>query len=646
MKVCSDCLRCYDDSIENCDSADHTALTPDARNGDCLQVEGYRIDSQIESGSPVELYEATHIDSGKSVLIRFIRADNEKTKLHDELQKVSLINHPNLARVFESGEHSENEIYVVLELIEGETLRERLEKSSSLAEREAIKIIRQIAEGLEKLHNEDVLHRNINPANIVFTEEGSVKLQNFDPGGIIEKAVIKEANGVAAKTELLRYFSPEQVSGREIDFRSDLYSLAVVFYEILLGRSPYASVNPRAITEYNFNESDTDRLHHDLRALIAYTLKESLQQRLNLRPRSTGNFVRQMRHLELIATPSGFTASDSSATQSENAQPTGPSKNAETTESLSVGKTKSVVPENRTEISDDKVFEDEISEAIDFITKRDESSDDSAEDESAAIVPEIEKPEPIENITFHEIEENSEEVLVEKVAEQEIYFDEYVEVEDFTEFIEVKDFEEYAETDEFESVEQTEPDEEQRKKSLSKERFIMNSFDAYAGTKSYSISKNHIYIAGIFLFILFGGIFLATTFNRHSDAASPQAESLKSQTSEEKDSEKNKTPDGDEPIVIDADRSSEATDDSVERTLPNAGKKLQKKGKNSVKKNPKPDAQDSSEKSNPANQTEPAEPENKKAKDENQDLEEKKKTKKKSDGATRPRIVSDVVIYY
>ncbi|MEO6590338.1 MAG: serine/threonine-protein kinase, partial [Pyrinomonadaceae bacterium] len=306
MKVCSVCRQCYDDSVTICAADDNGSLVQ-ARAGNCLSVEGYRIDFQMENDSPAELYRATHLASEKSVLIRFTKLPDSNSELQKEIETVAAINHPNLARVFEFGKVSGNEFYVVLEDIPGQNLRTFLEQNSVLKERYAIKIARQLAEGLEELHSRGVIHRAVNPANIYFiNSENSnfeVKLQNYDFGGIVQTFVAKSANGIDAKTELFRYFSPEQFAGEKIDFKTDIYSLAVFFYEMLLGRSPYDALNPQAILNFDFNESDVQKLHFDLRALLAYTLRQSLQKIIHLRPPTTNNLARQYRHLELVATP-------------------------------------------------------------------------------------------------------------------------------------------------------------------------------------------------------------------------------------------------------------------------------------------------------------------------------------------------------
>lgn len=305
MKVCSNCLKCYDDSIETCPAEGHPMLT-DLRSGDPLVIEGYRIDSQIESDSPVVRFRATHLASGKKVSAEFISREDSASALEDEMRAAADLVHPNIARVFDFGEVSKDELFVLYEAAPGESLRCFLEKPAPISELQSVEIIRQVAEGLEEIHSASLIHRAVSPENIFVTSssdsELSVKLGNMDFGEVAQKAVAAGANGVDARTEILKYFSPEQLSGKEIDFKSDLYSLAVVFYELLLGRSPYISFDPVTIADFVFNESDLKDLHMDLRALAAYSLREAFQQRLDLRPKTTNSFVRQLRHLEQIAT--------------------------------------------------------------------------------------------------------------------------------------------------------------------------------------------------------------------------------------------------------------------------------------------------------------------------------------------------------
>ena len=348
MKVCSVCRNCYEDSVELCPADDHLPLTQTRPEGLEI-VAGYRMNSRIESNFPTETYKATHLKSGKPVSIRVIKTEKAFLKLEAELQKASQISNPNLAKIFEFGELSENEFYVIEEYFSKQSLRDYLEDKQKFPELQAINIARHISEGLEAIHKAGLIHRAVAPANIYFKDSGSeifsVKLRNFDFGGIMQEALSNRANGVDAKTEMLRYFSPEQYSDKNIDFKSDIYSLAVVLYEMLLGSSPYIALDTEAISDFVFNESDVSDLHLDLRALLAHVLKESLQQRLDLRPANTGMLVRQLRHLEQIANRKKARSGDLSA---DRPKPLGSSESAKSNETPlteEIG-SRSQIPEN------------------------------------------------------------------------------------------------------------------------------------------------------------------------------------------------------------------------------------------------------------------------------------------------------------
>ncbi len=465
MKVCSECQRCYDDSIANCSFEDHGTLT-DARDGDCTLVEGYEINSQIESDSPVELFRATHLDSKKSVLIRIIKADNSSAELRNEMQSYANISHPNLAPIFECGELENKEVYVVSEDLEGQTLRESLNKFSKFTEFQAIKIAKQIAVGLEKLHDSGLLHRNLNPTNIYLKETKKdnfeVKLNYPDFGGIIEKRIVQDANGINAKSEIFEYYSPEQFSDKEIDFKSDLYSLAIVFYEMLLGRTPYELLSPQAIKEYIFNENDVDKLHHDLRALIAYSLRESLHQRLDIRPHSTNKMVRQLRHLELVATPSDFVVKEEESLN----------------EPKWMGKT----------ADREKVIE-ELKQSPSML-KVDETVGENT--------PKYEK------VILSETEHNLEEVYLTSKNHDDIY---------------------YLEKDQIEFIDDLEPLEQTKDNRPS-----INPIATNTPSNSYIFKKSHVYIAGALATILFGSFFLITFYNWQSVANSNEAKLPEQQT--------------------------------------------------------------------------------------------------------------------
>lgn len=500
MKICSVCRQCYDDSAAICTADDNGALIP-ARDGNCLSVEDYRLEFRLEQDFPAEIYKATHLASEKNVLIRFIKAEDASDDLQTEIESVAVINHPNLARVFEFGKVSDDEIYVVSEDIAGQNLRTFLEKNSPLKELHAIKIARQIAEGLEELHSKSVVHRAVSPANIYFinseNKDFEVKLQNYDFGGLVEKKIVKGANGIDAKTEIFRYFSPEQLAGETVDLKSDHYSLAVVFYEMLLGRSPYDALDPQAISNYVFTESDVEKLHFDLRALLGYTLRQSFQHRKNLRPPTTNNLVRQFRHLELVAAPHTISDVRKNTAKEKTKKPF--VREVRLIENKLVEKyfdeqEKIVDLENeKIEIADVRIFEPNLESPENKITP---PQNNFAQNnfEGKVFLQDFESSE----ITIDLPETVSEDIHItnrnfDKQDEPEIYFSDLPDDKDYV----------------------------QEEDLSPADRHIMNSFGAYAEPQHSSFNKNYLYIAGISIAALFG-IFAAVGFfgGQNNDSAS------------------------------------------------------------------------------------------------------------------------------
>lgn len=561
MKICSACGLCYDDSATNCSVEDHGVLTK-SKKGDRFAVSGYKINSEIKSDFPYKFYKATHLSSEKNVLIKFLKIDSAVDELETEITRISPINHPNLARVFEFGRLNEDEFYVVSEEIAGQSLREFLETKSPLLERHAIKIARQIAEALEVLHDAGAIHRAVNPSNIYFTNadnsDFSVKLQNYDFGGIEQKIVAYGANGIDAKTEIYRFFSPEQFTEEIVDSRTDLYSLAVVFYEMLLGRSPYKFLSPQAISKYVFKETDVEKLHYDLRALLAYTLKQSLQHRLSLRPPTTNNLSRQFRHLELVAAPPMMGMQEKQANRNKPKQPVNVAPVQE-----------NIVPIQKT--ASPEIIENEIS-AKENTAPVNESAEEIASEEKAIPMPEfIEVLSADENISEEEnFETDLKPIEIVEISKPSIQtkaeiadenpFDiddpeieisrettklekDYLEnaavnfnTTDLTEFEKALDGIHITnkDRDEFENsppeiFEYAEPEfvEEPPKTEPARDREAANPFISYAAPRQTAFKKTYVYAASVIVLLLCGGLIAANFWQTRSAETSAQTAAQK-----------------------------------------------------------------------------------------------------------------------
>jgi eukaryotic-like serine/threonine-protein kinase len=214
----------------------------------------YKILSLIGIGGMGEVYQARDTEIGRDVAVKILPTalsqDAERLRrFKDEARLLGQLNHPNVLAIYYVGTANEA-FYVVSELLEGETLRERLNRTQ-LAPRKAIDYARQIAAGLAAAHHKGIIHRDLKPENIFITLQGDVKILDF---GIAKLA--KPLNGETVSTEdptrrlntqtgaiigTLSYMSPEQVQGKPVDHRSDIFSFGTVLYEMLSGKRAFDS---------------------------------------------------------------------------------------------------------------------------------------------------------------------------------------------------------------------------------------------------------------------------------------------------------------------------------------------------------------------------------------------------------------------
>ena len=214
----------------------------------------YRIVSKIGAGGMGEVYLAEDTRLERQVALKVLRseiADDEERvrRFVQEAKAASALNHPNILTVYEIG-HFENSRYIATELIKGETLRDRLQ-SGPLSMRETLDVALQVAAALNAAHEAGIVHRDIKPENIMLRDDGLAKVLDFGLAKLTEKKseIISEEDvtRVHVKTfpglvmGTVGYMSPEQARGKEIDSRSDIWSLGVVLYEMLTMRTPFAA---------------------------------------------------------------------------------------------------------------------------------------------------------------------------------------------------------------------------------------------------------------------------------------------------------------------------------------------------------------------------------------------------------------------
>jgi serine/threonine protein kinase len=221
----------------------------------------YKISKRIGSGGMGEVYLATDIKAGRKAALKLLpmHFTGDAERLHrfqQEARAVVALNHPNILTVYEIGEdHSTH--YIASELIEGETLRQRLMRGR-MEIGEAIDVAIQVASALAAAHETGIVHRDIKPENIMLRPDGYVKVLDFGIAKLAESAFAEAtADGAGsatlAETNLgavlgtVRYMSPEQASGAPVDKRTDIWSLGVVLYEMVTGHALFTGDTPREV---------------------------------------------------------------------------------------------------------------------------------------------------------------------------------------------------------------------------------------------------------------------------------------------------------------------------------------------------------------------------------------------------------------
>src|SRR5262245_57299248 len=215
----------------------------------------YELLSPLGAGGMGEVYRARDTRLGRDVAVKVISPDRSRDperlrRFEQEARAVAALNHPNILSLHHAG--SENGLaYVVFELLEGETLGRRLRRGP-LPARQAVDYAIQICRGLAAAHDQGIVHRDLKPENLFLTAGGPVKILDFGLAKLMDPDKRADANGSEARTATdpgltvgtIGYMSPEQVRGRAVDARSDIFALGAILYEMLDGRGAFAAETP------------------------------------------------------------------------------------------------------------------------------------------------------------------------------------------------------------------------------------------------------------------------------------------------------------------------------------------------------------------------------------------------------------------
>jgi eukaryotic-like serine/threonine-protein kinase len=228
------------------------------------QIGQFRIESKLGSGGMGVVYEAHDSARNLKVAIKFLSQEMTKDpeameRFRREARAASLLAHPNICPVLETGEH-ESLPYIVMPLLEGQTLRQ-ISPGRPFPTKHLIRVFLQLASAVEAAHAQGIIHRDIKPGNVLIDKEGNAKILDFglakrvlnrpDSGSTLElsERSMQDLTITGMTMGTLEYMSPEQIRGEELDIRTDLFNLGLVFYELATGRRAFPGPTPGIILE-------------------------------------------------------------------------------------------------------------------------------------------------------------------------------------------------------------------------------------------------------------------------------------------------------------------------------------------------------------------------------------------------------------
>jgi Kae1-associated kinase Bud32 len=202
-------------------------------------ISHYRITEKLGQGGMGEVFLAEDTDLNRNVAIKFLPQHLTKDKenverFKREAQATASLNHPNIVTIHEIS-HDDDQIFIVMEYVEGKSLRDIINEYK-LGLEKIIDIITQICEGLSKAHRAGIVHRDIKPENIIIDQDGRVKLLDF---GLAKLKGVSKLTKESSTIGTAYYMAPEQIQGKEIDHKADIWSLGVVIFELLTGQPPF-----------------------------------------------------------------------------------------------------------------------------------------------------------------------------------------------------------------------------------------------------------------------------------------------------------------------------------------------------------------------------------------------------------------------
>src|SRR5438093_2069009 len=278
--------------------------------GQRVLADRYELSDRLGSGGMAEVHLGRRRVLGRTIAIKTLLTQFSSdpsfiARFRREAQSAASLNHPQIVRVYDTGSHDGTH-YIVMEYIEGRTLRDIIREEGPLLPERAAEIAADVCAALSFAHQHGIVHRDVKPANIMLTKAGSVKVTDF---GIARAMTGDTVTQTAAVLGTAQYFSPEQAQAAPVDARSDIYSLGVVLYEMLTRQVPFTGSSPVAIAYKHVKEAPVlpSRLNPDvppaLEAIVMKAMAKNPDNRYQSAQEMREDLLRALHGRPVEATP-------------------------------------------------------------------------------------------------------------------------------------------------------------------------------------------------------------------------------------------------------------------------------------------------------------------------------------------------------
>jgi predicted Ser/Thr protein kinase len=277
----------------------------------------YRLEAKLGSGGMSTVYLARDTTLDRSVALKVMHREmseqaDQLERFRQEARAVAKLSHPNVVAVIDAGEDGGHP-YIVFEYVEGETLKQRINRIGALDAQEALAYAIEIARGLTVAHARRLVHRDIKPQNVLIDSEGRAKLTDFGISRQLEQDGMTATGRVLGTTD---YVAPEQAMGHPVDQRSDIYSLGVVLYEMLIGQVPFHADSQVGVAMKHVNEGmpDVQTRRPDLSAAAALVVERATAKDPAQRYQDVGEMIDDLSTaLEVEAARAGSTTGEATS---------------------------------------------------------------------------------------------------------------------------------------------------------------------------------------------------------------------------------------------------------------------------------------------------------------------------------------------